>query len=558
MIKHPEFLIFFVLTLSGNASLHPEMGPPHILDPEGILMDEGGLPMPVVQGRYKAFSPSQDYKELQIFLNRIRTELGKDPNPKRRKFLEKVLFTTQEGLVHLYLRDRNMQARENKKVGEYASPGSKKKSTQPFNRAGDKSEAILWAHRQGILGQGVDVWVLEDYGTLQREGLALSKLVSAIKSSQPSLQQGLRADYDIRDESLAHAAEVAGVVYQIAPRADIHLIGNSNFSAIFQATHPQRGQVNNPFPEKDVILNWSGSKGLSTVSVDYQIGHVRGFLEERGKKYRDLLVKAIPNAGDGYNPPLEKRIDRKWMKQNSSIIRQTDPTFSEHILKPYASQIILAGNMSQFGPALVPFLQDDELQNLAQERLLFAWGEEVLVPFIGYTDIDIKSGTSISAPTIAGAAALIKSKYPYLTCEEVGEILLRSADRTFWKGSWDLRLVYDLEDFEEESPEDLGEAFAKLFGEAFVQKSVKHRLPSIVKTEPFTSSIYGCGILNLRRAFIYAEIKDKHRGFMAEQLKSLFKAAVLEQEDKAARTIQRAFRANIDKFKSRAGEASKA
>ncbi len=558
MIKHPAFLIFFALTLSGNASLHPEMGPPHILDPKGILMDEEGLPKHVVQGRYEVFSPSEDYKELQILLNRITTELGKNPNAKQRKFLEKMLFTTQEGLLHLYLRDRNMHARENKKVREYASPGSKKKSTQPFNLAGDKSGAILWAHRQGILGQGVDVWVLENYGTLQKEGLALSKLVSVIKSSQPSLLQGPRDGYDIREESLAHAAEVAGVVYQIAPRADIHLIGDSNFSAIFQANRPHRGQVNNPFSEKDVVLNWSGSKGLSTVSVDYQIGHVRGFLEERGKKYRDLLVKAIPNAGDGYNPPLERRIDRKWMKERSNIISQTDPTFSEHILKPYASQIILAGNIRQFGPALVPFLQDDELQNLAQERLLFAWGEEVLVPFIGYTGIEIKGGTSISAPTIAGAAALIKSKYPYLTCEEAGEILLESAEKTFWQVSSNISFIYDPEDFEEESQEDLGEAFAKLFGEAFVQQSVKHRLPSIVKTEPFTSSIYGRGILNLRRAFIYAEIKDKHRGFTAEQLKPLFKAAVREQEDKAARTIQRAFRANIGKFKSRAGEGGKA
>jgi hypothetical protein len=558
MIIFAAFFISLILVFGGNASLHPEMGPPHILDPEGILMDEGGLPRPVMQGRYKTFSPSEDYKELQIFLNRIRTELGKNPNPQQRKFLEKMLFTTQEGLVHLYLKDRNIHARGNKKVGEYAFPGSKKKSTEPFNRVADKSGAILWAHRQGVLGQGVDVWVLEDYGTLQREGLAPSKLVSVIKSSQPPLQQGLRGHYDIRDESLAHGAEVAGVLYQIAPRADIHLIGDTNFSALFRPTHPSRGQADDPFPARDVILNWSGAKGSARVSVDYQIGHIRGFFEARSR-YGDLLVKALPNREGG--GPGQGR-DRKKMIAYATgpypLLSETDPAFAEHILKHYGAHIILAGSMGKHGPALRPFLVNDTLQELAQERFLIAWGDDALVPFMGNTGIEVKSGTSIAAPTISGAAALIKSKYSHLTCAEAGEILLESAEKTFWEGSGSLKLVYDPEDFEEESPEELGAAFAELFGEAFVPKSEKIRLSSKIKAEPFSSALYGRGILNLRRAFIYAEIKDKHRGFTAEQLKPLFKAAVREQEDKAARTIQRAFRANIDKFKSRGGEAGKA
>lgn len=557
MINGIKSFLFLAAAFGCNASLHPEMGPPHILDPEGVLMDERGLPQYASWSKYKAFSPSEDYKELQAIFNEITIELKKNPNLKRRQFLDKMLATTQQGLIQLYLRDKNIHTRENKRAGEYL-PGSKKESTQPFNRVIDKSGAILWAHRQGILGQGVDVWVLEDWGTLEKEGLPTPRLASVIKSTQLPLPQALRKNaYDVREEGLAHGAEVTGVVYQIAPKADIHLIGDSIFSALFHPTHPQRGQVDNPFPKKDIILNWSGSKGSARVSVDYQIGHIRGFFEARSR-YGDLLVSAIPNYEGGYKPSREKRRDRKWMKEQEDLITETDPAFAEHILQPYRSHIILAGNIGKSGPDLSPFLRDDQLQNLAQERFLLAWGDEVLVPFIGPNTIEVKSGTSIAAPTISGAAALIKSKYPHLTCAEAGEILLESAERTFWGGFRNQTFVYEPEDFEEESPEELGAAFAQLFGEAFVPKSEKIRLPSKIKAEPFSSALYGRGILNLRRAFIYAETKDKHPGLTAEQLKPLFKAAVRAQEEGSARTIQRAFRANIGKFKSRAGTAGKA
>ncbi len=547
MVRFCAFFISFAFLLYGNASLHSEMGPPHILDPEGILMDHGGLPQRGSWSEYKPFSPSEDYKDLQAIFNKIRKEL-ETPNPKRAPFLEKMLATTQEGLMRLYLRDRNIHAREDKKVERYAVPGSKKKRTQLFDRAADKSGAILWAHRQGILGQGVDVWVLEDYGTLEKEGSPTPKLAAAIKSTEPRLMHGGRG-YDPREERLAHGAEVAGVVYQIAPRANIHLIGDSKFSTIFDPTHPYRGREDNPFPKKDVILNWSGSKGTAAVPINYQIGHVQGFFEARSS-HGDLLVKAIPNR-EGGGPGQSE--DRKQMIRYATgpypMLSETDPAFTEHVLQHYGSQIILAGNIGNYGTALKPFLIDDRLQELAEKRLLFAWGEDVLVPFIEPNAIEVKSGTSISAPTISGAAALLKSKYPRLTSAEAGEILLESAERTFWQGSWNLRLVYDPEDFEEESPEDLGAAFKELFGEAFISKSEKIRLSPKIKAIPFSLATYGRGILNLRRAFIYAEVKDKNPGLTAEQLRPLFKAAVREQEDKAARTIQKAFRAYRDKAK---------
>lgn len=538
------FSIFLCCVSFVKASLHPDMGPPHILDPDGGLMDDGWqAPSYESWSRYTLFVPSQAYKDLQALFNKITKELSQNPDLKRRQFLEKMLSATEQGLMHLYLRDRARHAQQNKKTDRYAAVDSKTKSTQPFNRATDKSGAVVWAHRHGILGQGVDVWALEEYGTLEKEGLPTPRLASVIKSTEPPL---LRTSfYDVRVEGVHHGIEVTGVLYQIAPRATIHVIGNSLFSAVFDPKHPGYDKKANPFPPRDIILNWSGAKGASHVSVDYQIGHIRGFFETRSG-YGDLLVKAIPNLGAGYNPSAEKRRDRTWMKENSYLVDETDPAFMAHILQHYGPHIILAGNLGPYGSKGSIFSKDDELQALAEKRLLYAWGEDVLVPF---DPIGVKSGTSISAPIIAGAAALLKSKYPHLTCAEAGDILLESAQKTFWLPTFDRRFVYDPEDFEEESPEELGASFATLFGEAFVAPSEKMRVPAKVKPEPFSATIYGRGLLNLRRAFVYADVKAQHPGLTAEQLKPLFKAALRAQEDQAARTIQKAFRAYREKRK---------
>jgi Subtilase family len=504
-----------------KASLHPEMGPPHVLDPDGVVMDERWNPYYASWSDYDLFIPSQDYKDLQAIFNKIKKELSQKPDAKRRQFLEKTLSVTEQGLTHLYLRDRSQHAQKNKKTERYAAPHSKKKSMRPFNTALDKSGALLWAQRHGILGQGVDVWVLEDYGTLEKEGIAIPKLSAVIKSTEPPLMRTY--SYDVV-ESLAHGAEVAGVLHQIAPRATIHLIGDNLFSKVFQKTHSYYDPKLNPFPSTDLILNWSGAKGSDSTPIDYQIGHIRGFFETRSQ-FGDLLVKAIPNSQGGRGGS------------------ETDPAFMAHVLERYASHIILAGNLGPYRVATSPFSRDDALQALAEQRFLCAWGTDVLVPFAPIDPIAVKSGTSIAAPTIAGAAALVKSKYPHLSCAEAGQILLESAQKTFWLNTYDRVFVYDPEDFEEESVDDLTQAFSTLFGEALGRPSQKRSIPPKVNPKPFNPAIYGRGLLNLRRAFVYAEVKEKNPGLTPQQLKPLFKAAVQAQEDQAARTLQRAFRA---------------
>jgi hypothetical protein len=61
----------------------------------------------------------------------------------------------------------------------------------------------------------------------------------------------------------------------------------------------------------------------------------------------------------------------------------------------------------------------------ARDHYMVAPGENVTVPWLG--SLAVVSGTSVSAPIISGAAAIILSRWPSLTGREVADILFQSA-----------------------------------------------------------------------------------------------------------------------------------
>lgn len=396
---------------------------------------------------------------------------------------------TELALIRLSLKDRQNYLKKNKgRMKEYK--GKNQFHPLTTNVAAGKSGALLWAHRHNILGKGAEIFVIEVVGYLSPDA-PLSKV---IRTTSPFHPKG------INWEALTHATAVASVVYQVAPQAHITLIQDSQLEIFF---HPRwrtpdwdEQRKRNLFPEHPLILNWSGG-----VIPEHRIGGIKGFFESRAQR-GDLLIKAVANSA-GFGGDVE-----------------IDHMFNERVFDHHFSQIILVGNLGEYGELPVkPF-------NARQSsRFLCGYGNEILV-----TEDNKMSGTSFAAPTVAGSVALLKNKYPHLTLLQIGDILLESAEKTFWigLGRWRPTLVYD--------PQDFPEGPAGLL-----------RLPEGVELVPFDSMKYGKGILNLRRAFLYADLKVKHPQLSFEELAPLFKAAVQAQETLAAQKIQRAFRAHKGK-----------
>ena len=484
-----NFICLFLIVFMQNtdAALHPKMGAPHILDPEGL-----GLFAQKSDFYFEEpFSASPEYKEVLETHKKAQKALEETEDPSKKARLQKIVNATNKVLIQLSLKDRQNHLIKNR---SHAERSRKENWFHPLNASigAESSGALLWAHRQGVLGQGVEVIVIE------RVGYSPSPTLSKLIKNTDQTERPERFIPSIHG-SEEHASAVTNILYQVAPRSGIKLVQDREVDLAFhpdlmsdKALASQR--IENLFPEEPLILNWSGGK-----FNDFNIGGIEGFFKGRSKKFGDLLVKAVPNSGGLFGGG------------------EIDHLFNKRVFNNHSDQIILVGNLDQYGGVPVK-----PLNKLQESRFLCAYGNEVLT-INKMDEVKPQSTTSMAAPIISGAVALIKSKYPHLTPQEVGDILLESAERNFWTSSYRPTLVYD--------PEDFPESPAKIL-----------RLPADIELKPFDSKIYGRGVLNLRRAFLYAELKVHHPKMTMEELRPLFKAAVHEQERIAAHKIQSAFR----------------
>jgi subtilisin family serine protease len=157
-----------------------------------------------------------------------------------------------------------------------------------------------------------------------------------------------------------------------------------------------------------------------------------------------------------------------------------------------------------------------------QEKFLCTLGTNI--PIMSTGRPTTPSGTSLSAPAISGVAALILSSHPTFSMEEVASTLLESAEKNFFIPSSESgntgTFIY------EDSPPSIK------------KKSMVYQL--------FDPSIYGRGILSVRRAFIYADIYEEIKKEMPtatpkkilEKTKTAFNLVIKEIDRAAATKIQ--------------------
>lgn len=356
--------------------------------------------------------------------------------------------------------------------------------------AAEVSGALLWAHRQGILGQGTEIIVLEGVGYVTSSFLRL-----VIQSTANPPEQ-------IRPVStyLNHAHFVTSIVYQMAPKSLIKLVDVSQLEMHFHPDYKHdpvfvSTRLSDIFPEKHLLLNWSGGR-----VPEERVQGIEGFFKERSGNFKDLLVNSVPNSA------------------RFSGDKEEDSVFNKTVLNVYPDHIILVRNVSPYGTLTVKPFND-----LQSQRFLCTAGGDVLV-LNHYDHIKTEHGTSMAAPMVLWAAALLMSKYPHLTPQDAGDILLASAEKNFWINSWQPEFIYDPRDFSDG-----------------ILESLKKKIKGL-KLEHFSPKVYGQGKLSLRRAFIYADVKMKYPEADKVVLNDLFRKAIIKEENRAALKIQKAVR----------------
>lgn len=463
------------------------MGIPQVLDPEnrGLIQKKSDhyTEEPLLTHHTRALE--RIYQDTNK-----KWEESKDPGKKER--LQKTLRALKGILIEQSFKDRQDYLVRNKKNRQSYKDDNR---FHPLNTSSsaESSGALLWAHRQGILGEGAEVIVIERVAYVKSP--TLSQLIQTTEPTPPESPRGMWFD------SVQHASAVTSIVYQVAPKALIRLINDSQVEMAFHPEYVddkaiQARKIPGLFPEKPLLLNWSGGR-----IPEERIGGIEAFFKTRSEKFQDLLVKAVPNSGGVFGKEEEDRL------------------FNERVFNMYAPHIILVGNIDNYGK--VPVKPFNALQ---EQRFLCAYGNDILT-LDSRDDLKTQDGTSMAAPIISGASALLISKYPGLKPQQAGDILLESAETSFWVSGWAPTFIYNVDDFSED-----------------VLENIRHKIKG-VRLEPFSSKTYGRGILSLRRALIYAELKMKHPEASKEDLRVLFKTALDNQQSRAAVKIQRAFRA---------------
>ena len=369
--------------------------------------------------------------------------------------------------------------------------------------AAEMSGALHWAHRQGIQGQGVDVLVLEKTSQTYHADID-RRVVERHKSSWGNLSP----------EKDLHATSVLSTLLQVAPQASPTL-------ASIQAASDVSTFVTRKGAAFPIINRSIGVLGADGFEVNYS--HCNYILTLTPDS---LLVNSFGNSGK-YEEALSN-FDRL------AADIQTNPITRRLI---YAKSIT-PNRSAGFVNAKI----NKDANKLINHITLCAMGSKVLVATEGvmyaYTN-----GTSFSAPIISGAAALIKGKYPHFTAEQLQQVLLESADRTFLyrpnvKGYVNtLCLVFD--------PAEVADVKE-------LQKNPSLNYLNI----SFDPDIYGKGVLNIRNALIYADLLDKNPGVEASILREVMLGLLEEEGYAAAKVLQEKWRAYHVRHKSKATPSS--
>ena len=300
----------------------------------------------------------------------------------------------------------------------------------PFGyKKGDWKKPIKWSSKyvkKGKYGDNVTIGIMDTAVNCSHKHLKTNskRTCSSWKFNGSSFET---------IEGWQHGTNVAGVAagaggYGVAKNANIEGFAVFDDNGWYLTNDKYLRAVRFLVDNKNAkVLNWS-------FGADYSDGEPRPFHQSdleaiKIAKNKALVVKAGGNSG-------------KYMK----TIYQTGMT-KRYALKKYFNNMMWVGALNYEGKKLANFsakpgskcfLGSSEKKCTKKNKFMYYW---LVAPgYVKSTDgsgtgINNTQGTSFSAPIVAGAAAVIKSRWPNLKPHEIRNILLKTATDMGKKGA---------------------------------------------------------------------------------------------------------------------------
>ncbi len=349
-------------------------------------------------------------------------------------------------------------------------------------------------HNMGITGKGVVVWLLEDSGV--NDHADVGKYVDPASDMAPA------AGFDQKRD---HGAAMASLAHQIAPGAKLVVKHREAYKGPLGAALGTDIQPH--------VINASFNTGSEVVQSFF------GPVFELDSGYRPLVVKSAGN-------------DAKLLSEIAQY---------EGISDDLLNHLIVAGNLRQDGrPRASSGVPGGKKE--IQDRFLWVIADDMLAAGgpTGSSGYRYITGTSGAAAILSGAASIIKSRHPHFTMKEVAECLLESANRDlfglFGDGYHAMHVV--------EGPvEVLHEPAAAASSAAPVTESDSGSAGLVqTRTVYYNPAQWGKGVLNVRNAMLYADLKARSPRAKPEMLRRRMLSIVAEEQEEAAKLIQRWWR----------------
>lgn len=332
------------------------------------------------------------------------------------------------------------------------------------------------AHDQGITGQGIIVGVIDspiNQNHPDFKGKILDQSLGEInnKTYTPDFNSDVHGShvagiigakrnnastYGVAYDAKIYGLQVTGAnigraslvpanAYEYFKDKDVKIINNSWGSAIFPVVGmKQLGWYSSTLKEQkpNYIINTASSKNITKELI------------RLSKEKQVLMVFASHNQGIS-SPDLEAVLP--YYDESLKAWLSVGSLDSSKIYKNSESKLVVeAKGLSDFGNA---FIGAENFSLVAPGSNINSINASYGVKDNIFGSIDRKpyrtlSGTSMAAPMVSGAAALVSQKFPFLNGKQIADILLSTANKNYQAPKLTVKVTKDLYDIKTHKKQD--------------------------------------------------------------------------------------------------------